>query len=423
MIGCQENHTTDLAASSVIDRSASHRESMTSLAQKSAAHGSSLTPSSLTPSSLTPSQANQLNALQKSIAVAAVEINQENLDRWQNEFNTIVIILDDDTQNAVVNLAAKQITQAGLKLGYFIEVGRNPKLADAHPTWMASLQGHAQWRQQFPDSAMPTKRQVVKNYPWVPILYKETFAAHLERIKILTASTLTPATIYLNDLQGAPSACGCGHPLCRWTADYGPILTATPLGNDAAAKFTQQVQRLFPESNVIPIFVSECEQADKDTVCCGVACFEGRCWKDFTKQLDPLADVANQIGVACFFKEFQRNLPRYPQTAGFVRYALDSFESMPKLRAGKGVAPTRLIAVLQGWEVTAEEIQAQIDRAREANALGYLLIKTPIDQSWEPRIIDLPDNIPSPEELNHNTTDHDHDHDHDKSDQNDKNGS
>ena len=34
---------------------------------------------------------------------------------------------------------------------------------------------------------------------------------------------------FLNDLQAAPSACGCGNTFCRWTPDYGPIRTATEL--------------------------------------------------------------------------------------------------------------------------------------------------------------------------------------------------
>lgn len=347
--------------------------------------------------------ASAARSLQRGIAVLASQVDPSTLERWTTGYDSVVVVLedslvdrqpnaaglDDAAEKRQVSEAVQRIREAGLAAGYFIEVARNPRLAQENPQWMGSLQTHPEWRMQFPDFPETAENQVVKTFPWVPILYQETFAAHLQRLQELLTDLPVVDCVYLNDLQGSPSACGCGHPLCRWTADYGPLKTATPLGQDAAANFLLAAGKLQPSAKWIPIFVSECEAEDEDDVCCGVACFEGRCWKDFTQQLDPLAKVAPQVGVACFYKAFQRDLPRYGKPAGFIEYAIDSFQTMPQKRKGVGVAAEKLVAVLQGWDVSEEEIQTQIQRVIDANAAGYLLVVPKIEQSWEPRMFNL----------------------------------
>ena len=325
------------------------------------------------------------------VVVTADQVTATNLAAWQAEHHPVVLRIDSIANQVADRNAAKAIQAAGLQLDYFIEVARSPELAAAHPEWMASLQGHPEWRRLFPDVPEPNKDQVIKNRPWVPILYRETFAAHVARIKALLEHQPTPTRIWLNDLQAAPSACGCGHPLCRWTADYGPIKTATPLGDNAAADFVDEVKQLATNSEIIPIFAGECEREDEHSVCCGVACFEGKCWKVFTKQLDSLSATNPVIGVACFYREFDRDLPRYKQTAGWIHYTLDSFSTMPTQRNGTGVPANRLIAVLQGWDVTPEQLAAQIERVKETAALGYLVALCPIEQDWQPVVFDLPE--------------------------------
>ena len=184
---------------------------------------------------------------------------------------------------------------------YWIEIARCPSLADEHPRWMASVQGHDEWRRLFENPPRPDESQVVKVHPWVPVLYEESFAAHLDRVRAVI-SNLPPAEgILLNDLQGPPSACGCGNPQCRWTADYGPRRTATPKDDFAARDFLVEVRKL-TDKQVIPIWVTECEQHDEaaDGWCAGVGCFRGICWKAYTKQLMPVAegDSADRCVVA-----------------------------------------------------------------------------------------------------------------------------
>jgi len=268
--------------------------------------------------------------------------------------------------------AARRIQAAGLTLYYWIEIGRNPALAEAHPEWMASLQGHPEWRRHFPNVGLPQPGEVVKNFPWVPVHYREAFDAHLGRVAALLKDLPAPAGIFLNDLQAAPSACGCGNGQCRWTADYGPIRTATRLGADAAARFVSAVAQLARGARIIPVWLTECEEHDKPERCAGVACYTGLCWKEYAAQLELLARQAETLAVLAPYRLFDRD-------PAWVGKAVRTF--------GAGVAPARLIAVLQGWDLGTAEVEAQIERARQAGAGGYLVARMKIDQSWDPRIV------------------------------------
>lgn len=305
--------------------------------------------------------------------------------------NTVVLSLTDG-EAAADGAAARRIQAAGLPLYYWIEIGRNPALAQAHPEWMASLQGHPEWRRHFPNAPSPGAGEVVKNYPWVPVMYQEAFDAHLKRVAALLEERPAPKGVFLNDLQGAPSACGCGNLLCRWTSDYGPIRTATRLPADAAANFAAAVQTLAPQAKIIPVWTTECEEHDgaKDGPCAGVGCFAGACWKEYTAQLMPLAEQCETLAALVPYRAFQRDLPRYGPTAGWVTHALSSFVEMPPRRQGRPISMNRVVAVLQGWDVTAAQVQAQIQRSREAGAAGHVVARMKIDQSWEPRIVKTP---------------------------------
>jgi hypothetical protein len=284
--------------------------------------------------------------------------------------------------------ALERIRRAKLDLYYWIEVARCRELADAHPAWMASLQGHTEWRRLFKNPPAPRANEVVKTYPWVPILNEEPFQGQLARIREMLEDRPKPKGVFLNDLQGAPSACGCGNHLCRWTSDYGKIRTATPLGNDAPGAFVAAVQKLVPQSQVIPVWTTECEEHDgaKDGLCAGVGCFNGICWKAYTEQLMPVAKQSETLGVLLPYRAFQRDLQIYGEPAGWLTEAVRSFETMPVRYRGVAIPPSRLIAVIQGWNVTDEQVSQQMDVAQRAGVSGYLVSYTEIEQSWEPRI-------------------------------------
>ncbi len=304
---------------------------------------------------------------------------------------TIVLVLDNDSAagRTALAAAAKRVGDAGLVLDYWIEIGRCPDLADVHPAWMASLQGHQEWRRMHKDFPQPKASEVVKNYPWVPVLYRESFDAQLARVKRLLAERPAFHNLWLNDLQGPPSACGCGNPVCRWTADYGPIKTATPLGDDAAAKFVAAVGKLVKSgTRVVPVWTTECEEHDvaKDALCAGVGCYKGICWKAYTRQLMPLADEAPLVGVLGLYKSFGQNTPYYKEPAGWVRAAVSGFQRMPGQHGGRAIEPERLLMVVQGFDVSADELAAPIRQAEEAGAAGIVVAYAKIDQSWQPRM-------------------------------------
>lgn len=332
-----------------------------------------------------PSLRPDLSKQEHAVVLSADQVNDDSTKMWREKgFQIVLLVTELDGQTKA---AAESILLRFGTVEYFFEIGRNPKLAAQHPDWMASIQGHDEWRRLFPKTLRPKKNEVVKVYPWVPVFYQEAFDAHLDRIKKSLAALPQPGRLWLNDVQGAPTACGCGHPLCRWTADYGPLKTATTLGDWAPAKFVKQVQQLTPKSRVIPIMTSECEEEDKNSHCGGVGCFEGICWKAFTKQLDLVALETEEIGVACFYKEFGRDLKRYGGTANWIDFALHSFELMPQKRNGKGVSTNRLIAVLQGWDVTEEELTKQIEIATAQRPAGILICAPKIEQGWQPKIV------------------------------------
>ncbi len=305
------------------------------------------------------------------------------------DFNAVVLRVDSNRQSSRLEIArAFAIAQRHQLPCYFwVEVARCPVLADQRPELMASLQGHPEWRRFFPQSPQPRDDEVVKTYPWVPIMSREGFDAQLDRVTKLLDGLPTPAGLFLNDLQGAPSACGCGHPLCRWTTDYGPKRTTAKLGPDAAAQFVEAVSKATRVPRVIPVWATECEAHDKTTLCAGIGCYEGLCWKELVKQLTPLAERSDPIALLLPFREFERDLPIYPDRAGWIREAIELMQTQPARHRGTPLPPGRLIAVLQGWDVTHREVMAQIAQAHLAGAGGCILSLVPIDQSWEPRIM------------------------------------
>ena len=330
----------------------------------------------------------------KAVLISAAQSGSRDLEKLEREgFNAVVLQLVDGQATSDTEAAAQRILAAKLDLYYWIEVARNPAMADAHPEWMASLQTHPEWRRHFPSFPQPATNEVVKNYPWVPVLYQETFEPHRTRVASLLKELPTPKGIFLNDLQGAPSACGCGNSYCRWTTDYGPKLTATRLPNDAAAKFIAAIAKLVPQAKIIPVWTTECLEKDgpKGAPCDGVGCYSGKCWREYTAQLAPVAEQCERVGVLLSFRAFEKERTPYGDHAEWQKHALNSFTEIPSKRGGSAVTPNRLVAVVQGWEVTPAQKALQIKQAEEAGVGGYVVALNKIDQSWEPRLLKVSD--------------------------------
>jgi hypothetical protein len=313
------------------------------------------------------------------------QVTSELLGQLRNEhYTSVALLITDSVPPETETRAERQIADRSLQLDYWIEIARNPELADQHPEWMASIQTHQDWRRLFPEFGSVPSNAVVKAYPWVPVLYKETFPVHLERVTAMLRSRPVPGRLFLNDLQGPPSACGCGNSLCRWTTDYGPKKTATRLPKEAAAQFVSSIKRILPQVEVIPVWTTECEEPDRKGACAGVGCFRGNCWDEWTGQLMPLHGQADRIGVLLLDGVFQREPAVYDGPSGWITTALGFFQQMPARYHQSGVPTARLLPVFQGWDVPPDMLERKIDRAAQAGSSGVVVAFAPIDQGWKP---------------------------------------
>lgn len=320
----------------------------------------------------------------KGELLSASTVTREVVTRLKQEgANTLVLRLDDDTSPASLIKAVSLTRGEGLRAYYWVEVGRNRAMADAHPEWMASLQGHTEWRRIFPQLRAKRGNEVVKTYPWIPVSYAPAFKAHLARLKRLLMPLPAVDGLFLNHLQAAPSACGCGNILCRWTPGYGPIQTAESLPATAAAQFVAAAMMATGGAEVVPVWITECEEHEmaENGACAGVSCYSGACWRAWSEQLGHVARQTASIAVLAPFRALGQTDPKW------VGGAVASFEKMPPQREGVPIAAQRLVAVLQGWSVTPAEIATQRDAAARAGAGGWLVARTPLDQSWQPKIM------------------------------------
>ncbi|MBL8896434.1 MAG: hypothetical protein JNM84_02345 [Planctomycetes bacterium] len=286
---------------------------------------------------------------------------------------TIVLRVEDRDESAELAAAARAIRAAKLRLGYWLEVARSPSLANAEPELMASLQGHEEWRTKVADAPEPDVDEVVKVWPWVPILTREGYDAQLARLRARLALLPPADELWLSGLQGAPSACGCGHPLCRWAADYHlrdarhptRIPSGTPHGPDAAARFVEAVRALAPQAEVIPVWVAEC--AEDDALCHGVPCYEGRCWPALAEQWAPVVAISERAAVLIPSRSVG-----LPVDAARVQRELASLARIERRNAPRvAIDPQRLIAVVEEpLELTGAHVVAECE----------------LEQSWEPRI-------------------------------------
>lgn len=306
-------------------------------------------------------------------------------------YNAVALLLEDSVEESDHARAANAVLDAGLQLFYWIEVARNPALAQARPELMASIQTHEEWRRHFPKFPPASEGSVVKTFPWVPALYDESFDEHLDRIEALVENLPRAKGIFLNDLQGAPSACGCGNSFCRWTTDYGPKVTAKRLGPEAAALFVAAVQKISPGSEIVPVWTTECAEQDggKDAACAGVGCFNGACWKEYARQIGPVAAQTPRIGVLLPLRDFPSKESKSESPGAWQEQAVKSFWTTLPAKGGPTISAERLVAVVQGWEADEKQVAAQLARSKKLGVSANVVAFTKIDQSWEPRLFDL----------------------------------
>lgn len=330
-------------------------------------------------------------AVDEMVMVKTPDVSGKSLAKWKKEkFSTVVLLVDDLTSAVEYAKAAGQVRDAGLNLDCFIEVARSPLLADAHPNWMASIGMHDDWLSRFPNFTKPAEHEVVKAYPWVTIRTDEGLRAQIERVNdILRRFEQNYDGVFLNDLQGPPSSCGCGNLLCRWATDYHVPATGTK--NDpieVAGQFIDGVLKEAWGKKVIPVWTVECQTTDlpKDKqpnttgLCGGVGCAASSCPKEFRAQYAGLRrfQKLRPIGLLALHKTLERDKPN-----GEGLDWISKSVAYLKLTTDERQKPW---IIIQGYDVSPqEEHQARKSAGRLAQKV--IVARTPIEQSFQPRIV------------------------------------
>jgi hypothetical protein len=324
----------------------------------------------------------------RGVLLEAAHADASALRAWKGRgANAVVVPLDESIARPHWADLAALADREGLALYAWIEVARNPAMADAHPRWMASIGGHHDdWRSRFPSAPEKAPGRVIKAWPWVPIGYTPAYEAHHDRIAALLDGLPGPwAGVFLDDLQAGPSSCGCGNDRCRWALDYGNPSTApkTP-GDDAAARLVADVRARHPGKAVVPVWVTECEAIDlpkaehSTGLCGGVECAKNDCWPRYARNWNPLREATpGPIAVGLWSEAFRRE-PAWAESA------LALFRNPP--RGGQPIEPSKVVAVLQGWGKAGAAVAPLIESAGRDGG-GWVVAIDRVDQSWEPRAI------------------------------------
>lgn len=304
------------------------------------------------------------------------------------QFAGVALVLDDSTVTSGLAEAVDQISRKKMDVYYWIEVARNSGMAEAHPEWMGSIGMHEDWMKRFPEAKQPGKGQVAKAFPWVPIMAKAAFDAHVKRVAgLLERAPKAFRGLILNDLQGPPSSCGCGNLQCRWAVDYQVPATSEQLSpDDAAARFVAAVRKLVAGKDVVPVWTTECEDQDlpakhragKETTgyCGEVGCAIGACPKEFARQWGNLTrEHAGPIGLLTLHREFQR------EDKEWISQSLTYAEKV----GGKNVAKSNLWLVVQGKD--EKEERAARELAARSGVGATVVARVQIDQSYSPRLV------------------------------------
>jgi hypothetical protein len=336
-------------------------------------------------------------SVKETVLVDAGTVTDEKVAGWKKEgFTAVAVVLDDSIEKPALEAAAQSTAKHGLEIQAWIEVARHERTAKEHPDWVASLGMHDDWLKRFPKAKKPGNGEVAKAWPWAPIGFQAAFDAHLDRVKGLIAKV--PAEyrlVMLNDLQGGPSACGCGNLQCRWAIDYRVPSTTAKTDGSPAAKFVAAVAKAAPGKEIVPVWTTECEKEDlppakqdpkggASTGLCGdVDCF-GTCSKRFAEQWSALHEIhRGATGLLLLQKEFQRDSHDHGPAGQWFDRAL-AFIDGP---ADKRFPRERLVLVVQGYDVTKADENAARAAAAKLEPNSVVVARTRIDQTYEPRIV------------------------------------
>ena len=93
----------------------------------------------------------------------------------------------------------------------------------------------------------------------------------------------------------------------------------------------------------------------------------------YPKLIRTLRPLRN-VGLLSLYKVFARDDPAYGPEAAWTGAILERYHAVE--------SEQQIISVLQGWNVTDGEIDAQIEQVLSHGASGYIVAGEEIDQSW-----------------------------------------
>ena len=288
--------------------------------------------------------------------------------------NGVVLVLDSTGEDPL-RQAAERIRDLDLELYYWIEIARDPELAEREPQLVAGMGAHQNWRAAFPEVPEVGATQRCVAWPWVPIFYAAAFDLQLAKIEARLEHVPDPDGLFLNDLQAAPAACGCGNGLCRWVVDYlcepRAVLAEAPI----AARFLERVRARLPGKRVVPVWTGECREHEETerAACHGVPCYTGRCWPALIDELRPVVEQGGSIALQLFGERIPAELLDFP--AELMRRQLE-------------LPSERILPILRGWDQPEPSAIEAVTRA--ANAAGmheWVLALIPLEQGFEPRVV------------------------------------
>lgn len=309
------------------------------------------------------------------------------------------VVFDLAAETEILRAASERARSVGVAVWGWIEVGRDEAAASAHPDWM-HLPQHHEWLDAFPDWTSRGGGHKALVAPWICVNNRAVFDYALARVLALTAAAPLLDGLLLNDIQGPPAGCGCGNVLCRsWDNSPGEKIAPTPYA-DPDVFFPQVFWRAcaealaaapanaLPKSRIFPIICGECEVGitmggvdspdELRGTCRGIPCSRPCAlvyWPGLVRSLAAQGGP-ERVGLLTPYKLFDRDTPLYGETAAWVGASVAHYREYDPA--------ANLFAVVQGWEVTSDELADQIEQAAANGVAGTLVLEEPLEQSWWP---------------------------------------
>ncbi len=102
----------------------------------------------------------------RGVPMRSEQVTPDSLASWKPKGVFAVIVPLDEVTKRRWDLVAKTVAQAGMHLWPWIEVARNPAMANTHAEWMAAPGAHHDnWKRRIPNIPVVKKGETIKTWP------------------------------------------------------------------------------------------------------------------------------------------------------------------------------------------------------------------------------------------------------------------